>query len=180
MTSSELVDLITREFPGFSVLVETDADGDQYVMWRGHGPKPEDPDFMCVVGECQGQWQAFPFTEAKRGAFTDLLTAAEYATGEVALSRRDNPPEPRKNFTQKPRIDLIPPGVLSRHVLPVLHDGAQKHGRDHWRKCTQREYALAAATHVLAYLDGEETDESGHAALAHAAADLLLALGAGS
>lgn len=83
----------------------------------------------------------------------------------------------RKNFTAKPRHSLIPPHVLARHVLPVLHDGAQKHGRDHWRKCSTREYADAAMTHLQAYMDGADIDESGRHALAHAAADLLLGLG---
>lgn len=85
--------------------------------------------------------------------------------------------EPRKDFTTKPRITLIPAHVLSAHILPVLHDGAKKHGRDHWRKCTPREYVEAAVTHALAFLDGDEIDESGHHALAHAAADIILALG---
>ena len=83
----------------------------------------------------------------------------------------------RKNFATKPRHSLIPPHVLARHVLPVLHDGAAKHGRDHWRRCSTREYADAAMTHIQAFLDGDVMDESGRHALAHAAADLLLALG---
>jgi len=83
----------------------------------------------------------------------------------------------RKDFTTKPRLTLIPAGVLARHLLPVLHDGAKKHGRDHWRKCSAREYAEAAASHLLAFLDGQDIDESGHHSLAHAMADCALALG---
>lgn len=127
----------------------------------------------CMDGLAELLWGEFPGWSVE-SAHDD----GESCPTPVEAFRAFTSDEPkRKNFTAKPRHSLIPPHVLARHVLPVLHDGATKHGRDHWRKCSTREYADAAMSHIQAYMDGADIDESGRHALAHAAADLLLGLG---
>lgn len=177
---------LRREFPAFTVRSKKwDGRLLQYIMWHASEPKPVAYERTSVVANAGPDgWTAMRPASAPKHGFTTPIAAAECATGTVRASytkgtviNAEVPPEPRKDFTAKPRLTLIPAGVLARHLLPVLHDGAKKHGRDHWRKCSAREYAEAAASHLLAFLDGQDIDESGHHSLAHAMADCALALG---
>lgn len=186
---------LRAEFPDWKFGLR--AGGHPAKCWKyGDEPPASQVDDYALVSYADGAFRGSPLGDTEAVDFPTLIEAAEYALGQKALSacriidaevprEYDNgDPEtdtdkssPRKDFTTKPRITLIPAHVLSAHILPVLHDGAKKHGRDHWRKCTPREYVEAAVTHALAFLDGDDIDESGHHALAHAAADIILALG---
>lgn len=84
-----------------------------------------------------------------------------------------------KHDTGKPRMSLIPDGVLDE-VLAVLEFGAQKYSHDNWHKLenAKTRYYDAAHRHIAADRRGEKTDEeSGRHPLAHAIADLIFMLG---
>lgn len=84
-----------------------------------------------------------------------------------------------KHDTGKPRMSLIPDGVLDE-VLAVLEFGAQKYSPDNWHKLenAKTRYYDAAHRHIAADRRGEKTDEeSGRHPLAHAIADLIFMLG---
>lgn len=80
----------------------------------------------------------------------------------------------RKNDKGKPRVDLVPPGVILE-VARVLTDGVKEYGEHNWRKgiAYSRLYA-AIQRHLLAFWVGEDIDESGHRALAHACTDIMM------
>lgn len=81
----------------------------------------------------------------------------------------------RKNTTGKSRVDLLPPSALL-HVGHTLRLGADEYGPHNWREAPDEKlYVGAALRHILRHQAGEVTDESGYLALAHAAADLLIA-----
>lgn len=78
----------------------------------------------------------------------------------------------------KPRPDLIPPKALLA-VARVLALGASKHGEHRPSDRPWREDYAAALRHAFEWAPGAPLDaESGESALAHAAARLLLLLGA--
>lgn len=84
-----------------------------------------------------------------------------------------------KHDTGKPRMSLIPDGVLDE-VLAVLEFGAQKYSPDNWHKLenAKTRYYDAAHRHIAADRRGEKADEeSGRHPLAHAIADLIFMLG---
>jgi hypothetical protein len=80
----------------------------------------------------------------------------------------------RKNDMGKTRIDLIPMGAVVE-VAEVLTDGAKEYGDHNWRKgvAYSRLYS-AVQRHLLAFWLGEDIDESGHRALAHACTDIMM------
>lgn len=78
----------------------------------------------------------------------------------------------------KPQFDYLAllPDALGA-VNAVLRDGAAKHGPRGFEGGAGRGvYPNKILRHTLAHLAGETLDESGHAHLAHAAADALIAL----
>jgi len=84
-----------------------------------------------------------------------------------------------KHDTGKPRMSLIPDGVLDE-VLAALEFGAQKYSPDNWSKLenAKTRFYDAAHRHIAADRRGEKTDEeSGRHPLAHAIADLIFMLG---
>jgi hypothetical protein len=83
----------------------------------------------------------------------------------------------KKNDQNKPKLSMLP--VKSKaEIARVLEFGANKYGRDNWRKCTDtNRYIDAALRHIDAYIDGEKLDpESGHNHLAHAICSLMFIL----
>lgn len=76
----------------------------------------------------------------------------------------------------------LPMTLLDRHALEeiarVLAFGAQKYGRQNWRKGISFSRLLdAAQRHLLAYADGEDKDpETGRSHLAHAGCCIMFAL----
>ena len=77
----------------------------------------------------------------------------------------------------KSLVGALPPRALLA-VGRVLAHGANKYGRDNWRKVDDvRRYHDAALRHVMQYLSGERTDpESGESHLAHAVCSLMFVL----
>lgn len=81
----------------------------------------------------------------------------------------------RKNTTGKSRVELLPPSALLQ-VGHTLRLGADEYGAHNWREAPDEQlYVGAAMRHILRHQAGETLDESGYLALAHAAADLLIA-----
>jgi hypothetical protein len=80
----------------------------------------------------------------------------------------NNMNEAVKFDTGKPRISLIPPKIIYQ-LAEVFTYGAEKYGAHNWKKGLDpiRLYD-AAMRHLLAWMDGENTDESGCPHLAHA------------
>lgn len=78
---------------------------------------------------------------------------------------------------KKPPVELLPAKPLFR-VSEVLDFGGQKYGYKSYLTTTTRTGLSAAALrHILKWMNGEELDEESDLHhLAHAAADLLLAL----
>jgi hypothetical protein len=74
----------------------------------------------------------------------------------------------------KPRIDLIPPNAIFE-VAGVLTDGVEEYGEHNWRTgiAYSRLYA-AIQRHLLAFWKGDDIDQSGHRALAHACTDIMM------
>lgn len=74
----------------------------------------------------------------------------------------------------KSRIDLIPPDAVLE-VAEVLTDGVDKYGAHNWREgiAYSRLYS-AIQRHLLAFWKGNDVDESGHRALAHACTDIMM------
>lgn len=83
----------------------------------------------------------------------------------------------KKNDQSKPKLSLLPVKAKAE-VAKVLEFGANKYGKDNWRKCDQKDrYIDAAMRHIDAYIDGEALDpESGHNHLAHAICSLMFIL----
>lgn len=80
----------------------------------------------------------------------------------------------------KPLLHLAPPAV-HLYMAEVFALGAQKYGPYNWRenKVRMTVYISAAMRHLLALLDGENTDpESGQPHAAHACACLAIILDA--
>jgi hypothetical protein len=78
--------------------------------------------------------------------------------------------EGRKDDQGKPRMDLVPPEVISA-VAHVLTFGAEKYGQRNWEQgmAWGRPYA-ALMRHMLSWWEGENTDpETGMSHLWHAA-----------
>jgi len=80
----------------------------------------------------------------------------------------------------KPQLHLIPASALIP-LARVMESGASKYGAYNWRgqPVTTTTYISAAQRHLVAYLDGEDTDpESGQSHLAHVAACAMILLDA--
>lgn len=61
----------------------------------------------------------------------------------------------------KPRLDLLPPKAVMA-LGEVMTYGAAKYGADNWQGVASERYTAALLRHLMAYMDGEETDaESG-------------------
>lgn len=77
--------------------------------------------------------------------------------------------EGKKFDTSKPPLDMLPVSALIEESL-ALRFGAEKYGRDNWRKGMAWTRLIAAALrHIFAFLMGENRDpESGCHHLAHA------------
>lgn len=71
--------------------------------------------------------------------------------------------------SSKPPLGLIPRTALEAEAQ-VLAFGAEKYGRDNWRKGMEWQRMIdAALRHIVAFADGEDMDpESGYHHLAHA------------
>ena len=74
-----------------------------------------------------------------------------------------------KHDQGKPPLGMIPAAAMQAEAQ-VLAFGAEKYGRDNWRKgITYTRLADAALRHIFAFLEGEDADpESGLPHLAHA------------
>ncbi|MEM9423266.1 MAG: dATP/dGTP diphosphohydrolase domain-containing protein [Spirochaetota bacterium] len=91
--------------------------------------------------------------------------------GEPLKSQAPNENIGQKHDQGKPRYDLLPFDGLES-TIRVLEFGANKYGKNNWRRVENPEvrYAAAAMRHLAAYLKGEPTDsESGLSHVAHAA-----------
>ena len=76
----------------------------------------------------------------------------------------------------KNRWTLLPWKQLNK-VVSVLTFGAEKHGDHGYKKRTEKEYLDAALRHIVEHLRGVTEDhETGEPPLAHAVADLLIAM----
>jgi hypothetical protein len=63
---------------------------------------------------------------------------------------------------------LLPYDTLES-VVKVMQLGADKYGRENWKKVSPERYEKAMLRHITAYLKGEEIDcESGESHLVHA------------
>lgn len=86
---------------------------------------------------------------------------------------------PWMHLRDKPSLSLLPWAAFPE-VAEVMQSGVAKHGAHGWRepgKHTTAEYLDKALRHLAAHLAGVKLDaESGKKHLAHAAADLLIAL----
>ena len=61
----------------------------------------------------------------------------------------------------KPRLDLLPPKAILA-IGEVMTYGAAKYGPNNWQGVEPERYTAALLRHLMAYMDGEETDaESG-------------------
>lgn len=93
--------------------------------------------------------------------------------------RRAKAPKPEADpTTRKPRYSLIPWRAVPE-LVEVLEHGVPKHGAHGWRTSnhTVEEYIDKAMRHLAAKLAGQHLDpESKRSHLAHAAADLLIAI----
>lgn len=64
-----------------------------------------------------------------------------------------------KKYDQgKPDYTLLPLKALE-DTVKVLGFGAQKYGRDNWKKVERQRYLAAAYRHLVAIIGGEEFDE---------------------
>ena len=118
-----------------------------------------------------GLWRRYNFNRA-----TDALTPIP--TFEPFVSVEDAPPAGSKHDSGKPLMGAVPPNALLA-VARVLTFGAQKYGRDNWRKVANAEtrYLDAALRHINAYQRGEAVDpESGESHLTHAVCSLMFML----
>jgi hypothetical protein len=75
--------------------------------------------------------------------------------------------------TGKPQFSLIPVSAITEEAL-VLAYGAEKYGRDNWRKGMDWTRLIdAALRHIYAFSNGEDLDlETGRHHLAHARCEL--------
>ena len=86
--------------------------------------------------------------------------------------------EGRKYDYEKPQLYLLPPKSLYE-VGKVLTFGAEKYDPHNWRKVDdlQNRYSSAAMRHILAHIDGKDSDEeTGLSHLAHAICCLMFKL----
>lgn len=82
----------------------------------------------------------------------------------------DDEPKGQKHDSAKPRMSLLPKGVLSS-VISVLEFGAKKYKEDNWQQVSNAKtrYYDAMQRHIGAWWDGEKKDhETGEHHLAHA------------
>lgn len=103
----------------------------------------------------------------------DLLTAVQ--SFEPFVSVEDAPINGSKHDSGKPLMGAVPPNALLA-VAKVLTFGAEKYGRDNWRRVESADtrYMDAALRHINAYQRGETADpESGESHLAHAVCSLM-------
>lgn len=79
----------------------------------------------------------------------------------------------KKQDSNKPGVAHVPT-ALTTWAAHAMDFGAEKYGRDNWKKCTDmKRYESALLRHIYAVLDGERFDEeSGLHHYAHAAACL--------
>lgn len=94
------------------------------------------------------------------------------------ISDKHHRPSGSKHDSGKPLMGAVPPNALLA-VAKVLTFGAEKYGRDNWRKVENAEtrYLDAALRHINAYQRGEAADpESGENHLAHAVCSLMFML----
>jgi hypothetical protein len=99
-------------------------------------------------------------------------------TFEQFTSVEDAPTTGSKHDSGKPLMGAVPPNALLA-VARVLTFGAEKYGRDNWRKVENVEtrYLDAALRHINAYQRGEAADpESGESHLTHAVCSLMFML----
>jgi len=86
--------------------------------------------------------------------------------------------EPHPAVADKPDLSLLP-GPALRLVAIAMKTGADKYGRDDWRRpdLDLQGHASKAIRHIYEWLEGRDADpESGVDPLAHAAADLLFVI----
>lgn len=69
------------------------------------------------------------------------------------------------------RCDLLPP-LAVLEVARVLKHGADKYGRDNWRKISVDDHANHVLVHLLSHLAGDASDDH----LSHAACRMLMSL----
>lgn len=68
------------------------------------------------------------------------------------------PTDARKDDSEKPRLDLIPPEALTAMGI-VLSHGAAKYGDRNWERGLDRGRIVAALLrHLTAWMQGEDTD----------------------
>ena len=87
--------------------------------------------------------------------------------------------KPGKKYDQGKRDFTLLPWEGVEKVVEVLEFGAGKYGRDNWRKLEngQQRNLAAAQRHLVAMMQGKETDkESGLSHAAHAICCLLFVL----
>lgn len=80
-----------------------------------------------------------------------------------------------KETVNKRDYTLLPFSVIGR-VVDIMEYGANKYSRDNWKKVPRDEYLKAGLRHIVAVLEGEETDkESGFNHLDHAVCNMIYA-----
>lgn len=139
----------------------------------GHGDELHEPGVGCEDCKCQN-WRAPappPGIESRGATEPTGLDFPRYPDcDQVALYRCG---------AGKPSLSLLPWAAFPE-VAEVMQSGVAKHGAHGWRepgKHTTAEYLDKALRHLAAHLGGVKLDaESGKKHLAHAAADLLIAL----
>ena len=110
--------------------------------------------------------------------YKDINELTPIPTFEPFASVEDAPTTGSKHDSGKPLMGAVPPNSLLA-VAKVLTFGAEKYGRDNWRKVENAEtrYLDAALRHINAYQRGEAADpESGESHLAHAVCSLMFML----
>ena len=102
----------------------------------------------------------------------------ESKEGDELLEIMMNLEQGRKYDGGKPQLYLLPPKSINE-VGKVLTFGAEKYDPHNWRKVDdlQNRYSSAALRHMLAHIDGEDSDEeTGLSHLAHAICCLMFKL----
>lgn len=108
----------------------------------------------------------FPNPTYHRGEIRADRFRAEPIRGEMSHTGRD---DFRKFDHGKHQMSLLPWPEI-REIAQVLEYGAEKYGRDNWRKdCAWNRYIDAMLRHVTAFAEGEDNDpETQYKHLAHA------------
>jgi hypothetical protein len=90
-------------------------------------------------------------------------------SGHKCQKQIDAPATARKDDSQKPRMDLIPPEAMEA-LATILKYGASKYGNRNWETGMKWGRVFGAAQrHLWAWMRGEKDDpESGHPHLWHA------------